>query len=159
MMPPGVDTRSPHTTGIPDTEFAAATEPVGTVISVRNLTTSFRVEGKWNTVVNGISFDVAPRETVAIVGESGSGKSVTALSIMRLLPAANSRATGEILFDGHDLLALPEEQMRKIRGDAGIAGVLMPNGCPGSPAQGAQCLTPDEIEAIETWILACAPNN
>ena len=49
--------------------------------------------------------------------------------------------------------------MRKIRGDAGIAGVLMPNGCPGSPAQGAQCLTPDEIEAIETWILACAPDN
>lgn len=49
--------------------------------------------------------------------------------------------------------------VRKIRGDAGIAGVLMPNGCPGSPPQGAQCLTPDEIEAIQTWILACAPNN
>ena len=49
--------------------------------------------------------------------------------------------------------------VQKIRGDAGIAGVLMPNGCPGTPAQGAQCLTPDEIDAIETWILACAPNN
>lgn len=49
--------------------------------------------------------------------------------------------------------------VRKIRGDAGIAGVLMPNGCPGTPVQGAQCLTPDEIDAIETWILACAPNN
>ena len=49
--------------------------------------------------------------------------------------------------------------VRKIRGDAGIAGVLMPQGCPGNPLQGAQCLTPDEIDAIETWILACAPNN
>lgn len=49
--------------------------------------------------------------------------------------------------------------VRKIRGDAGIAGELMPQGCPGSPLQGAQCLTPDEIDAIETWILACAPNN
>src|SRR5206468_8171945 len=87
------------------------------VIAVRNLTTSFRVERVWNTVVNGISFDVAPRETVAIVGESGSGKSVTALSIMRLLPSANSRATGEILFDNRDLLQLPEEQMRHVRGN------------------------------------------
>src|SRR5512138_3797930 len=108
-----VGSQTPRTAGLPDTEFTAATEPIGTVISVRKLTTAFRVEGQWNTVVNGISFDVAPRETVAIVGESGSGKSVTALSIMRLLPAANSRANGEILFDGHNLLALPEEQMRK----------------------------------------------
>ena len=87
------------------------------VLSVRDLTTAFRVEGEWNTVVNGISFDVAERETVAIVGESGSGKSVTALSIMRLLPAANSRATGHILFEGKDLLQLREEQMRQVRGD------------------------------------------
>jgi hypothetical protein len=49
--------------------------------------------------------------------------------------------------------------VQKIRGDAGIAGVLMPQGCPGRPLQGAQCLTPDEIDAITTWILACAPNN
>jgi hypothetical protein len=49
--------------------------------------------------------------------------------------------------------------VQKIRGDAGIAGVLMPQGCPGNPLQGALCLTPDEIDAIETWILACAPNN
>ena len=87
------------------------------VLSVRDLTTAFRVEGEWNTVVNGISFDVAERETVAIVGESGSGKSVTALSIMRRLPAANSRATGHILFEGKDLLQLHEEQMRQVRGD------------------------------------------
>src|SRR6187549_1360326 len=112
-----VDTQPPHTIGLPDTEFAAATSPVGTVLSVRNLSTAFRVEGAWNTVVNGISFDVAPRETVAIVGESGSGKSVTALSIMRLLPAANSRATGQVLLDGRDLLKLHEEEMRHVRGN------------------------------------------
>ena len=86
------------------------------VLSVRNLTTSFRVDGQWRQVVRNLSFDIGPRETVAIVGESGSGKSVTALSAMRLLPAANSRVEGQILFDGRDLLALPEEAMRQVRG-------------------------------------------
>jgi peptide/nickel transport system ATP-binding protein len=86
-------------------------------LAVRNLTTAFRVDDRWNTVVKGISFEIGPRETVAIVGESGSGKSVTALSIMGLLPAANSRATGEILLEGRDLLKLPEDQMRKVRGN------------------------------------------
>jgi len=87
------------------------------VLAVRNLTTAFRVDDEWTTVVKGISFDIGQRETVAIVGESGSGKSVTALSIMGLLPAANSRATGEILLEGRDLLKLPENQMRHVRGN------------------------------------------
>jgi peptide/nickel transport system ATP-binding protein len=87
------------------------------VLAVRNLTTAFRVDGEWTTVVKGISFAIQPRETLAIVGESGSGKSVTALSIMRLLPAANSRATGEVLLEGRDLLQLPEAQMRLVRGN------------------------------------------
>ena len=87
------------------------------VLAVRNLTTAFRVDGKWTTVVKGISFEIGQRETVAIVGESGSGKSVTALSIMGLLPAANSRATGEILLEGRDLIKLPEHQMRQVRGN------------------------------------------
>jgi len=87
------------------------------VLAVRNLTTSFRVDEVWTTVVNGISFEIGPRETVAIVGESGSGKSVTALSIMGLLPAANSRVAGEILLEGRDLLKLPEGEMRKVRGN------------------------------------------
>ncbi|MEQ1407097.1 ATP-binding cassette domain-containing protein, partial [Neorhizobium sp. Rsf11] len=65
------------------------------VLSVKNLSTSFRVNDEWRTVVRNISFDVAPRETVAIVGESGSGKSVTSLSIMRLLPKNSSRIEGE----------------------------------------------------------------
>src|SRR5438132_1151956 len=89
----------------------------GRVLAVRNLTTAFRVDGVWTTVVNGISFEIGPRETVAIVGESGSGKSVTALSIMGLLPAANSRVTGEIRLEGRELLKLPEEQMRNVRGN------------------------------------------
>ncbi len=88
------------------------------VLSVRNLTTSFRVDGVWRSVVRNISFDIGPRETVAIVGESGSGKSITALSTMRLLPAANSKVEGEILFEGRDLLKLPEEEMRHVRGNA-----------------------------------------
>jgi peptide/nickel transport system ATP-binding protein len=87
------------------------------VLEVRNLTTAFRVDGVWTTVVKGITFSIAPRETVAIVGESGSGKSVTALSVMRLLPAANSRVSGEILLEGRDLLRLPEGEMRKVRGN------------------------------------------
>jgi peptide/nickel transport system ATP-binding protein len=87
------------------------------VLAVRNLTTAFRVDGLWTTVVKGVSFEIAPRETVAIVGESGSGKSVTALSIMRLLPAANSRVDGEVALEGRDLLSLREGQMRKVRGN------------------------------------------
>jgi len=87
------------------------------VISVRHLRTSFRVEGQWRPAVDDVSFDVAPNETVAIVGESGSGKSVTALSIMRLIPQANGRIEGEISLKGRDLRALPESEMRKVRGD------------------------------------------
>ena len=89
----------------------------GPVLSVRDLTTSFRVEDQWQPVVRKISFDVAPRETVAIVGESGSGKSVTALSIMRLLPKSSSRIEGSIALNGRELLTLPDEQMRQVRGN------------------------------------------
>ena len=87
------------------------------VLAVRNLTTAFRVDGVWTSVVKKVSFEIAPRETVAIVGESGSGKSVTALSIMRLLPAANSRVEGEVMLEGRDLLRLRESEMRRVRGD------------------------------------------
>ncbi len=86
------------------------------VLSISNLTTSFLVDGEWRKVVKDISFDVMPGETVAIVGESGSGKSVTSLSIMRLLARASSRIEGEVRLNGRDLLALPEAEMRKVRG-------------------------------------------
>ncbi|WP_117194350.1 ABC transporter ATP-binding protein [Rhizobium terrae] len=87
------------------------------VLSVENLTTSFNVDGEWKPVVRDVSFTVAPGETVAIVGESGSGKSVTSLSIMRLLQEGVSRIQGRILLGGRDLLALPEQEMRKVRGN------------------------------------------
>ncbi len=86
------------------------------VLSISNLTTSFLVDGEWRKVVKDISFDVMPGETVAIVGESGSGKSVTSLSIMRLLARASSRIEGAVRLNGRDLLALPEAEMRKVRG-------------------------------------------
>ncbi|GEO85476.1 MULTISPECIES: ABC transporter ATP-binding protein [Alphaproteobacteria] len=87
------------------------------VLSVRDLTTSFRVGDEWRSVVKGVSFDVAPRETVAIVGESGSGKSVTSLSIMRLLPQNASRIEGSVKLNGRELLTLGNEGMRRVRGN------------------------------------------
>jgi peptide/nickel transport system ATP-binding protein len=90
------------------------TEPV---LSVEKLRTSFMVDGAWKPVVRDISFTVAPGETVAIVGESGSGKSVTSLSIMRLLQPDTSRIEGKVMLGGRNLLALPEHEMRKVRGN------------------------------------------
>ena len=81
------------------------------LLSVRDLSVAF---GR-NTVVEGVSFDLAPGEILGVVGESGSGKSVTALSIMRLIPSPG-RVTGRIDFAGQDLMALPEPRMREIRG-------------------------------------------
>jgi peptide/nickel transport system ATP-binding protein len=87
------------------------------VLSVAGLTTSFVRERDWIPVVRNVSFDVAPRETVAIVGESGSGKSVTALSIMRLIPKESGRVEGRVTLAGRDLLTLPETSMKNIRGN------------------------------------------
>jgi peptide/nickel transport system ATP-binding protein len=88
------------------------------ILSVRDLTVSFRSDGRWREVVHGVSFDVGPRETVALVGESGSGKSVSALSILRLLPRDASRLGGSVRFAGRALLAAPEAEMRRVRGDS-----------------------------------------
>ncbi|PVE20543.1 glutathione ABC transporter ATP-binding protein GsiA [Microvirga sp. KLBC 81] len=87
------------------------------ILDVQELTAAFRVEGAWRPVVRNLSFSIGPKETVAIVGESGSGKSVTALSIMRLLPRDTSRVTGRVLLKGRDLLGLPNAEMRRVRGD------------------------------------------
>ncbi|MFD1745113.1 ABC transporter ATP-binding protein [Rhizobium helianthi] len=87
------------------------------ILSVRNLSTSFRVDGQWKLVVRNISFDISPGETMAIVGESGSGKSVTSLSIMRLLAKDVSRIEGEVLLNGRNLLGLSEREMRHVRGN------------------------------------------
>ena len=87
------------------------------LLQVRDLHTLFRVEGREAHAVNGVSFDVHENEILGIVGESGSGKSVTALSIMRLIPDPPGKiAGGRILFGGRDLLALDFPAMRRVRG-------------------------------------------
>ncbi|MBO9513087.1 MAG: ABC transporter ATP-binding protein [Variovorax sp.] len=87
------------------------------VLSVEDLTVEFRNEAGWVPAVRNVSFDIGPRECLGIVGESGSGKSVSALSILRLHARGTSRMpTGRILFQGRDLLALPERELRAIRG-------------------------------------------
>src|SRR4030095_9876579 len=76
------------------------TAPATPLLAVRNLTTAFRTGGSWRTVVNDLSFDLAPGQTLAIVGESGSGKSVTALSLMRLVSDVNGRVKGQVFLEG-----------------------------------------------------------
>ena len=81
------------------------------LLEVRGLTTRFRTERGELTAVDNVSFSVAAGQTLAIVGESGSGKSVTAMSLMRLIPNPPGRiAAGEMLFEGQDLLKLTEDR-------------------------------------------------
>ncbi len=87
------------------------------LLSLRELKTQFRTQDGTVKAVDGVSFDIGKGETLGIVGESGCGKSVTALSIMRLIPDPPGRIVGgEIIFDGQDLLKLKDEQMRRVRG-------------------------------------------
>ncbi len=88
------------------------------ILTVENLKTSFRTAQGWSRVVNGVSFDVAPGETLAIVGESGSGKSVTAFSIMRLLSEEKAKVEGSVRLHDKELLSLSETEMRGVRGNA-----------------------------------------
>ena len=88
------------------------------VLSVRNLHTAVSTpEGSFD-VVRDVSFDINPNEVLCLVGESGCGKTITALSIMRLLPTPPVRITsGEIVFDGADLTQLPERRIRGVRSE------------------------------------------
>ena len=88
-----------------------------TLLDVDNLQTHFRTRDGIVRAVDGVSFAVSRGETVAIVGESGSGKSVTANSILRLVPEPPGRVAGRISFAGQDLLKLDERAMRAIRGN------------------------------------------
>ena len=88
-----------------------------TVLEVQDLVTTFDTDAGRLTAVDGVSFTVRRGRTLGIVGESGCGKSVTALSIMRLLPQPMGRIErGRILFDGLDLTTLPPDKMHRIRG-------------------------------------------
>ena len=89
-----------------------------TLVQVRKLSVEFRSGETVNRAVDRVSFTIGKGETVALVGESGSGKTASALSIMRLLPyPAASHPTGEIFFEGRNLLAATGEEMREIRGN------------------------------------------
>jgi microcin C transport system ATP-binding protein len=88
------------------------------LLSVRDLSVAFRQGQRGTLAVDHISFDIRKGETVALVGESGSGKSVTALSVMKLLPyPAASHPSGSIRFKGKELLQLPEHEIRHVRGN------------------------------------------
>lgn len=88
-----------------------------TLLSVRHLTTELQVEGKTFPVVRDLSFDLHAGQTLALVGESGSGKSMTAFSLLNLLPHPPAlRPKGEVIFQGENLLTFSEKQMRQVRG-------------------------------------------
>ena len=87
------------------------------LLSVQDLQTHFATPGGVVRAVDGVSFDVGAGETVAIVGESGCGKSVTSMSILRLIQEPPGRIGGRILFEGTDLLKLPEAAMQRLRGN------------------------------------------
>jgi peptide/nickel transport system ATP-binding protein len=88
------------------------------LLQVRDLRTYFRVMDGTVKAVDGVSFSISRGQTLGIVGESGCGKSVTALTIMRLLDTPPAQiASGEILFEGRDILSMPEEKMRHLRGN------------------------------------------
>src|SRR5437016_5963108 len=87
------------------------------LLSVRNLKTWFHTDDGIVKAVDGVTLDLAPRETLGIVGESGSGKSVTALSIMRLISRPGRIEDGEIRLRGRDLLGFSVRGMRSVRGN------------------------------------------
>src|SRR5919206_104300 len=87
------------------------------LLEVKNLQTHFQTRAGLVRAVDGVSFQLDRGELLGLVGESGCGKSVTALSLMRLVAPPGRIVGGEVLFDGVDLLQLPEARMREIRGD------------------------------------------
>jgi microcin C transport system ATP-binding protein len=92
--------------------------PAEPLLSIRDLSVAFGRGERHVLAVDRVSFDIAKGETLALVGESGSGKSVTALSVMKLLPYPPAHhPSGSILFKGEELLTMSEDQLRKVRGD------------------------------------------
>ena len=90
---------------------------VGPLLTVNNLATHFHLSSGLLKAVDGVDFSLDEGETLALVGESGCGKSVTAYSIMRLVSPPGRIVSGEIVFNGADLLQIPEENMQKVRGN------------------------------------------
>jgi oligopeptide/dipeptide ABC transporter ATP-binding protein len=94
-----------------------AASAVGTpLLEVRDLRVSFNTEDGVVRAVEGVSFTLMPGEVLGIVGESGSGKSVTMMSVLRLINDPNAVFEGEVLYKGRDVMSLPEDRMREVRG-------------------------------------------
>ncbi|MFP6891399.1 MAG: ATP-binding cassette domain-containing protein, partial [Nitrospinota bacterium] len=88
------------------------------ILEIKNLKTHFHTPDGVVKAVDGVTYDLHAGETLGVVGESGCGKSVTALSILRLIPEPPGRITGDgIFFEGEDLTQLPTRELRKIRGN------------------------------------------
>src|SRR6478735_10380000 len=88
------------------------------LVDVENLRVVFHGDrGRITHAVESVSFDLANGATLGLVGESGCGKSVTSLAIMGLLPKGSAEVSGSVRFDGHDLLHVPDETLRDLRGD------------------------------------------
>src|SRR5205085_11280592 len=88
------------------------------LLAIRDLSVAFRQGQRETLAVDRVSFSIRKGETLALVGESGSGKSVTALSILKLLPyPAAYHPSGSVTFKNHNLLALDESDIRRVRGD------------------------------------------
>ena len=92
-------------------------EVADALLAIRDLVTEFRTDRGVVRAVDGVSFEIPSRGTLGVVGESGCGKSVTALSVMRLIASPGRIARGTISYAGTDLLALPDDKMRAIRGN------------------------------------------
>ena len=86
------------------------------LLDVQHLTVTFGGSPSVTCAVDDVSFQIMPGETLGLVGESGSGKSVTAFSILRLLQPPGRITGGRVIFEGRDLLAMPEREMREVRG-------------------------------------------
>jgi peptide/nickel transport system ATP-binding protein len=96
---------------------ASGSLPGAPLLEVEDLSVVFTRRGRRDVrAVDGVTFSVRPGETVGLVGESGSGKSVTSLALMRLLPSRGAHVGGRVTFDGMDLLSLPRDSMRDLRG-------------------------------------------
>ena len=96
---------------------ASGSPPGAPLLEVEDLSVVFTRRGRRDVrAVDGVTFSVRPGETVGLVGESGSGKSVTSLALMRLLPSRGVHVGGRVTFDGMDLLSLPRDSMRDLRG-------------------------------------------
>ncbi len=97
--------------------MSAAADMTDSLLSIRDLSVAFRQGERELLAADRVSFDIKPGETVALVGESGSGKSVTALSILKLLPGSARHPSGSIRFKGRELMKLSEREIRHVRGN------------------------------------------